>query len=181
MKKTRAQFSFRQVKQTDHQRIIDWLHLPHVNAFYYGEGLQNSLNNLALSVKGQHHNGRYAFYHWLALYDDMPIGFLMTSPVEGPHDPNDNYNKWYKPGDKMITLDVLIGEIDFVGKGLAAPMITSFITTHYSDMTKILIDPAQNNPKAVHVYEKAGFQKVDSFLPDFDPNTPHWMMLKEQA
>lgn len=171
-------FSFRQVEKADHALAKDWLHTPHVNEFYYGEGLQNTLNNLALSVNGKHHNGRYTFYHWIGFYDKTPFAFLMTSPIEGPYDPSDPYNKWQQSGERIITLDLLIGESAFLGKGLSCPMITSFLEQHCAEMTKILIDPAQNNPKAVHVYEKAGFKKVESFLPDFDPETPHWMMIK---
>lgn len=175
---TQSPFSFRQVDKNDYLLVHDWLHKPHVSEFYYGEGLKNTLKNLALSTQGKNNNGRYTFYHWIGFYEGMPFAFLMTSPITGPYEESDPYNKWFKEGERIITLDLLIGEETYLGKKLSHQMIEAFIDEHYRDHTKILIDPAENNPKAIHVYEKAGFIKQARFMPDFDPTTPHWMMVK---
>lgn len=160
----------------EHKNIIlEWFNKPHVKQYYYGEGLQNTLNNIELSLKGINNNGKYTFYHWIAYINDEPFGFLMTSPIEGPYCKNDPYNKWFVEGKNTYTLDLLIGEGKYLGKGLSDKMIINFLLDKYQDADYFLIDPAEDNPKAIHVYEKAGFKKVDNFIPDYDPR-PHVMM-----
>lgn len=155
--------------------ILKWFKEPHVLEFFYGDGLQNTLNNLDLYCQGINHNGRYEFNDWIAFNEDVPFGFLITSIVEGPFDPEDDYNKWYVDGKKTCTLDLLIGEKDFLGKGLAHVMIQQFIRDHYSDADYFIIDPEATNTKAIHVYEKVGFKKVGELCPAFNPK-PHIMM-----
>lgn len=155
--------------------ILKWFNKPHVKQYYYGEGLQNTLNNIELYMNAQNNNGKYMFDHWVALIDNEPFGFLMTSPIAGPHDPNDSYKKWYVDGKTTFTLDLLIGEEECLGKGLSTTMIRSFIIDKFAHADYFLIDPVCNNSKAIHVYKKAGFIKIDDFVPDHDP-IPHIMM-----
>ena len=66
-----------------------------------------------------------------------------------------------------ITLDFGIGNNDFLGKGLAAKTLINF-TEFFKrevDITAdtFFIDPDVNNPRAYHVYEKAGFTKVGQY------------------
>ncbi len=168
-------YKFAKVSAAYQDLILSWFKEPHVNEFYYGEGLQNTLNNLDLYFKGINHNGDYAFDHWLAFKDDIPFGFLMTSLIEGPYDENDDYEKWYREGEKTYTLDLLIGEKSYLGQGLAVPMIQHFILDKFADANYFIIDPAKKNKKAYHVYEKAGFQFQEEFCPSHDP-IPHMMM-----
>lgn len=149
--------------------VLQWFSKDHVKAFYCGEGLQNTLNNIELYIQGINNNGRYSFDHWVALMNGEPFGFLMTSLVEGPYDTGDPYNKWFSDDGATYTLDLLIGPEKYLGKGLASDMIRQFIVDRFSDAAYFLIDPAMNNPKAIHLYEKAGFKKVDEFVPSYDP------------
>lgn len=155
--------------------VLEWFESPHVREFYHGEGLQNTLKNIDLFCQGINTDGRYYFDHWVGFYNDEPFAFLMTSPIAGPFDPESDYDKYFVESKKTFTLDLLIGPIEFLGKGLAAEMIVSFILDKFSDADYFLIDPSQSNPKAVHVYEKVGFKKIAEFVPEYDP-VPHWMM-----
>lgn len=155
--------------------ILGWFEAEHVKEFYYGTGLQNTLANLELYLQGINNNGRYTFDLWVALLGDIPFGFLMTSPIEGPYDANDDYNKWFVAGKRTLTLDLLIGPKEFLGRGLAHRMIQEFILDKFADTNFFMIDPGQSNRKAIHVYEKAGFKKVGEFCPSYDP-IPHLMM-----
>lgn len=67
-----------------------------------------------------------------------------------------------------ISLDFGIGSKELLGKGLAAPTLMAF-TKFYQDeidpkADTFFIDPDESNPRATHVYEKAGFQKVAEFV-----------------
>lgn len=101
----------------------------------------------------------------------------MTSPIEGPYEESDDYNKWYVESAMTLTLDVLIGERDFLGKGIAHRMIKQFILSQYAQADYFLIDPESANTRAMHVYEKVGFKKVEEFHPGFNPKLHSMMRL----
>ena len=156
--------------------VLAWFKTEHVAQFFYGDGLQNTLNNIDLYCQGINHNGRYAFDHWVAWCDGTPFGFLMTSPIAGPYDAKDPYKKWFIADRQTITLDLLIGPETFLGQGLAAPMINGLLHSPLLHADYCLIDPAEANTKAIHVYQQAGFQPVERFFPSFDPTVAHIMM-----
>ena len=54
-------------------------------------------------------------------------------------------------------------------------MIRAFILDKFSDYDYFLIDPEKDNTKAIHVYEKAGFDYLGEFSPSYNP-VPHVMM-----
>ena len=164
---------FFQVERKHQQIILDWFKMEHVKEFYYGEGLQNTLHNLELYCQGINNNGKYSFDHWIAFLGDDPFGFLMTSPLEKANNPNNA--ECYVKDKQTFTLDLLIGPKEFLGRGLASRMIQEFILDKYSHADYFIIDPAKSNPKAIHVYAKAGFQTIDEFCPSYDP-IPHVMM-----
>jgi RimJ/RimL family protein N-acetyltransferase len=178
------QMRFFRVERKYQEIILDWFKADHVKEYYYGDGLQSTLNNLELYCQGINNNGRYSFDHWISYLEDEPFGFLMTSSLEGSGNPDNS--KWYIEGKHTFTLDLLIGPKVFLGRGLAARMIQEFILDKFSHADYFIIDPAKSNPKAIHVYEKAGFKTVDEFCPLFNP-IPHLMMrmavkdLKDQA
>lgn len=173
--KLNKRIRFEKAKMKDKDIILHWFNENHVKEFFYGDGVKNTLRNLDLFCQGINNNGSYTFHHWIALYENTPFAFIMTSPVDGPYDENDDYNKWYVDGSKTFTLDLLIGEKDFLGKGLAHVMIQQFILHQYADADYFIIDPETENTKAIHVYEKAGFKKVDEICPAFNPK-PHIIM-----
>jgi len=107
---------FESVKPSHKNIILSWFNEDHVKKFFYGDGVKNTLRNLDLFCQGINDNGSYTFHHWIAFYEDIPFAFIITSPVTGPYNENDDYNKWYVDGSKTYTLDLLIGEKDFLGK-----------------------------------------------------------------
>ncbi|QBS12896.1 GNAT family N-acetyltransferase [Legionella geestiana] len=165
-------FHFYKVENRHKSIIHGWFGQDYIREFYYGDGLQNTLNNLELYCQGIRHNGRYAFDHWIAFFDKEPLGFLMTSPVD---DSDDELCTWCEKGKKISTLDLLIGNQQFLGQGLAAPMIQAFILDKCQDYDFIIIDPEKANERAIHVYEKVGFSVVGEYSPDYNP-VPHVMM-----
>ncbi|MGB0934774.1 MAG: GNAT family N-acetyltransferase [Alphaproteobacteria bacterium] len=149
--------------------VVSWLHKPHVAEWFHGDGLNSTLNSIEQYLAGK----ADLYDHWLGFCDGVPFAFLMTSLIEP--DPEDHLNKWHDPNQKAMTLDLLIGEENYLGKGLSVPMIQQFITQHLSDADVVFIDPEATNTKAIHVYQKAGFVKVDEFIASWHP-VPHWLM-----
>jgi len=165
--------TFFPVEKKHEALILQWLDRPHVREFFKGDGLQNTIDDLQKFVAKQNHR----FDSWISYCDGDPFGYLMTSIVKESeaNDPNSPLAKWIELGKKMITLDLLIGEEKYLGKGLAPQMIKEFLLDKFPDTSIVFIDPEQANTKAIHVYEKAGFEKLEQFIASWNP-VPHWLM-----
>ena len=59
-------------------------------------------------------------------------------------------------------IDMWIGEPDFWEKGIGSKSLKLLVDYIFKNLKaeKIIIDPHIDNPRAIHVYEKAGFKKV---------------------
>jgi RimJ/RimL family protein N-acetyltransferase len=70
---------------------------------------------------------------------------------------------------KTISLDFGMGHKEFLGKGFAAPTLKAFIRFYQSlvdhQADTFFIDPDEYNPRAIHVYQKAGFKIVGKEKP----------------
>jgi RimJ/RimL family protein N-acetyltransferase len=169
--KKRHNFTFHFVDQGSYEKVLGWLKKPHIASFFHGDGLKSTLEDLAKFT-----NQDASFYHhWVGELKGVPFAYLMTSPVRSGNSADDRFTRHLRVGESAITLDLLIGEEEFLGKGLASDMILSFLLGHFSHITSAFIDPEVANTKAIHVYEKAGFKKLEQFLPSWNP-VPHWLM-----
>ena len=61
----------------------------------------------------------------------------------------------------------MIGNLKFLGQGLAAPTLQAFTEFMKNSIDRtidtFIIDPKENNPRAIHVYQKAGFILIKKF------------------
>ena len=153
--------------------MLTWFKQPHVNKHFYGQGLSHLLNSIDsfLSRKPT------LFLHWLAFDEDTPFAYLATSQVKVSQDLF--FRPYCSPKAEAFTLDLLIGNSNYLGKGLASFMIESFIKKCLPNATDIFIDPNIRNEKAIHVYEKAGFKKIKLFEPDYEPGCQNLLMHKQ--
>ncbi len=88
------------------------------------------------------------------------------------------YYKHKKKDGHAITLDIFIGNPNYLGRGLAPQIIKTFLKTHFGDISEVFIDPEESNQRAVHVYQKTGFQIIDQFIAPWHP-VPHYLMRLE--
>lgn len=155
----------------DHEALVKkWLQQDYVAEFWHGTGLESTYKSIASFIDGK----ETLFTLWIAYDNATPFGYLMTSKVDFSKDYL--YAKYLTPTSKAITLDLLIGNTSYLGKGLGHQMIKELLLQKFSDVTDVFIDPGVNNPKAIHVYEKAGFQKLEEFIPEWDPSSPSLLM-----
>lgn len=164
------ELSFKKIEKKDEERVKKWLKASHVTPYFFGEGLKNTVEALEIACKGE----KADFDQWIGYCEGVPFAYLMTTFVQKENDP---LFKNHLKG-KAITLDLLIGEEAFLGKGLAAPMILAFIEQVFPDVDQVFIDPEIENTKAIHVYKKAGFTPVKEFIPNWNPK-PHLLLLLE--
>jgi RimJ/RimL family protein N-acetyltransferase len=160
-------FNFSLAHPTDQSMIEDWLARPHIREWLHGEGLKTTLQSLAESFEGSSD-----FQHWIVYDSETPFGYLLTSEI----DPQEEFfAAVHFSGDKAITLDVFIGEPDYLGKGFGTAMIKQLIQWQFADVSDVIIDPEVANERAVHVYQKLGFRIIETFIAPWHP-VPHYLM-----
>ncbi len=100
------------------------------------------------------------------------MAFFITSSVCKP---GDTIARWCSEEGDAITLDMLIGDTEYLGKRLSHVLIQEFLLSQFPHVAEVLIDPEATNLRAVHVYQKVGFRTLGEFIPGHSPN-PHYMM-----
>lgn len=160
-------FTFKPVDVPHRSLVHGWLNQPYVAKWFYGQGLENTIKHLDEFLQGASFS-----QYWLAFDKDHPFAFLITSSVAKP---DDELTHWCIQKGSAITLDLLIGDPNYLGKGFSVPLIQEFLISQFSQVAEVLIDPEAINSLAIHVYKKAGFTIAGEFIPSYSPN-PHYMM-----
>ncbi len=173
-----SHFTFRHVVESQRDLIHFWLQQDYIREWIHGKGLQNTL--IGLEKFFQHQTQGQALdykskitHHWLGYDGDKPFVYLLTSNIL--KDADDEYAKYCETDGLAITLDIFIGDPEYVGKGLATVVIREFLLSQFSKVSEIFIDPEKTNARAVHVYQKAGFRIFDEFIAAWHP-VPHYRM-----
>ena len=160
---------FRTAQLSDKEMIFSWLTEPHVQEFWdsseaHKQDILNFINGR--KIPSTYCEGKYQY--WIAEYDSQPYALLMIIPTT-QLDPVDLIKKRYlSQTGATYSIDYMIGNPSFVGKGYGALTLSSFIE-FYREKIEVtadtfLIDPTTDNPRAKHVYEKAGFKCVGNFI-----------------
>ena len=149
-----ANFNFAPAKSSQRTLIHRWLKQKHIKEWVHGVGLQNTLNGIEKFLSDPTNTT-----YWIGYEEKTPFAFLITS----------------SEAEDAITLDVFICDPNYLGKGLAVPMIKAFLTTQFPNVKRVLIDPEATNARAIHVYQKVGFKIVGEFIASWHP-VPHVQM-----
>ncbi|OHX12547.1 hypothetical protein BI347_02780 [Chromobacterium sphagni] len=160
--------SFESVSSQHLTMLMNWLDSPHVQEFW-----DNSLEHredINIFANGRKVESTYfegIFSYWIGKYEDIPFCLLMTSPISEGDDIPSIWMEFLSKTEKNFSIDFCIGNMSFLGKGLAANALNNFITFFNSKIEPkarvFLIDPDEKNPRAKRVYMKAGFKQVGSF------------------
>ncbi len=147
-------FDFAAAKPDQRELLHRWFDQKHIKEWMHGAGLQSTLNGLEKFFRGES-----ATTYWIGYDHDVPFAFLITAPA----------------GVDAMTLDVFICDVRYLGRGLAVPMIRSFLLSLFSHVKKVLIDPEATNTRAIHIYQKVGFRITGEFIASWHP-VPHYQM-----
>lgn len=145
--------NFKLLDLADCTLLHTWLQQEHIRAFW-DDGdrtIQEVINHympLTDSTK------RFIFF-----IDLLAVGYIQSYII----DEND------------IGIDFFIGNSDFLGKGYAMIILKKFIGTYCSNKN-VIVDPAINNQKAIHIYQKLGFCKLNEFNQN---ETVHQLMVRK--
>jgi RimJ/RimL family protein N-acetyltransferase len=147
-------FRFTPAEFSQRDLLYRWFEQQHIKEWMHGVGLQNTLNSLEKFFLGES-----TTTYWIGYDKDTPFAFLITSPE----------------GKDATTLDLFICDPNYLGKGVAVPMIKEFLRSQFSHVKRVLIDPEATNTRAIHVYQKVGFKIVGEFIASWHP-VPHYQM-----
>lgn len=150
--------TFKQATRLDKPLIHAWWHEQHVKEFWDNssqmwENVENYLDN---GVKN-------LFDYWLGFYDGIAFALVMSSEIDITK--TSVYQSHCPKEGRTYTIDFMIGEKTYLGKGLAPATLQTFMACCPADVVNFLIDPASSNARAVHVYHKAGFREIERFTP----------------
>lgn len=164
--------SFKHPTKDHFEMIYNWFKKPHVSEFFDDPETGRSIPDLQNYLTGKD----FFWTPWLAYYDDKPFAYMMTARVR--KNETGIWSKWREKKGRTYSLDMLIGEEDFLGKGMSHLLIKKFIAEKFKTAAAFLIDPELRNLHAIHVYEKAGFVIVDEFKGEHGQfaGIPHIMM-----
>jgi RimJ/RimL family protein N-acetyltransferase len=174
-------FTFRPVIASQQTLIHGWLKQDYIQEWIHGAGLQNTLTGLTKFIEYYATTQKIdrtsdLTQHWIGYEGDYPFVYLLTSNVL--KEEASEYAKYRETDGLAITLDIFICDQQYLGKGLATQVIKEFLMSQFSDVSEVFIDPEQENKKAVHVYQKTGFQVVGDFIASWHP-VPHYIMKLE--
>jgi len=151
--------------------IFQWLEKPHVKEFWdNSQDHRDDILYFMQNKKRRYFNG-IADY-WVGSIGDAkntePYCFLLTTEVLATQpDLKASWREHLSITGKTFTIDFMIGNEKYLGKGLGAPTLEAFTQFMHDNIDQaidtFMIDPDVNNPRAQHVYEKAGFKTVAEF------------------
>lgn len=145
--------------ERDFARLHAWHREPHVIPYW----------NLNISeARYREHLGNFLADTHQSLY----IGLLDGEPMsyfESYWAKPDIIGRYYEaaPADQGIHL--LIGPPEYVGKGLAAPLLQAMMRFQYqhAETEKLVAEPDIRNAKMIHIFHKCGFRfQKEVELPD---------------
>ncbi|MDO4244939.1 MAG: GNAT family N-acetyltransferase [Deinococcus sp.] len=130
-----------------------WLQLPHVREFW------DDGDRTSQQVEAHYFAPQRNVLAFIAALDSLAFAYAQAYPVAEDSD----CVAWRSDSGETWGIDLFIGESHWLGRGLAAPLITAFMA-HLQELRpelrRVLIDPEMENGRARHVYRKAGFSAV---------------------
>lgn len=153
-------FTFKLAQPSQREWLTASLSQDYIHEWLHGVGLKNLLANL-----DRFFQGTSGSFHWIA-YDEegTPFAYLLTHEEE----------------NEAFSMDLFICDSRFLGKGFSVPLIHQFLLSQFENKKTVFIDPEVRNTRAVHVYQKAGFEIVGEFIASWHP-VPHYKMKLDLA
>lgn len=136
----------------DHLILLhQWLQGEHVRQFW-DDG------DRTLEEVKKHYWNQKDVQSWVASINGAPFAYLQIYFVTESHE----FNPWRSKKYTTLGLDFFIGEPSFLGKGLAIPLIETFMAEILKSYLpyRLLVDPEVKNLKVLSIFNKMGFQLI---------------------
>ncbi len=167
-----ALIGFRAMTMDDLPLLYRWMRAPHVLEWWFG-GIAPSYEVVA-DKYGPRIRSEEPSDPYIILYGDRPFGYIQTYMLRDYPE----YAALVDTDDGAAGVDLLIGEMDYLHKGLGSHLLRAFlrdIVFGVGDATSCIIGPGEANRIAIRAYEKAGFRFFRT-IPSSNEPTPEYLM-----
>lgn len=152
-----------------------WRNAPHVMEWYGKQpiGYEVVVAKYAARIRGEQPTQPY-----LSLYEQTPIGYIQTYKLCDYPDYSDYLALDADDLKGAAGVDLFIGAVDYLHKGLGAPLLVKFmreVVFAPADITCCVIGPEPANRAAIRMYEKAGLKHIGTVRVPGDA-TPTYVM-----
>jgi len=161
--------TFRKIIKDDIPTIFRWLSEPFIQEFWDNtQGHRDDIINFTEGRKtpSTYVDGKYVY--WIAQDRGHPFALIMTIQETSDDDINEVKLANLSKTGTSYGIDYMIGNKDYFGRGYGASTLSKFIDFFRLEVDQnadtFLIDPEANNPRAKHVYIKAGFEYIADFI-----------------
>ncbi|MGI8855803.1 MAG: GNAT family N-acetyltransferase [Thermomicrobiales bacterium] len=167
-----ALIDFRRMTMDDLPLLHRWLQTPHVLEWWWG-GVAPPYEAVAEKY-GPDIRGEEPTACYLILYAGNAIGYIQTYRISDYPE----YAAAVGADEEAAGVDLLIGEEEYLHKGLGSHILRRFlraIVFAADDIASCIIGPSEANTIAIRAYEKAGFRFFKT-IPSANEPTPEYLM-----
>lgn len=158
---------FEQLKEGHFELMLVWLQTPHVKEWWDSEILWTMAKiqeKYASYVQGYKMvaGKREAIDAFIVVFKGNSVGYIQAYDLRR-HNPGMEFGLDMVP-EKLASIDVFLGEVNVLGKGLGSFVIQEFlerVVAEKFDICGIFVD--EKNLPAHRVYERAGFKELLRF------------------
>jgi aminoglycoside 6'-N-acetyltransferase len=156
----------RPLQADDLPLVREWLGREHVRR-WWRDPVEQDIAEITEALEGREPTEYYTI-----LRDDRPIGLVQSYRVA-------DYPDWeevVRVGPGAVGLDLLIGEVDAVGRGLGPLVLAEFARTiAFADpgVMAVVATVEEENRRSWRAFEKAGFRHLRDVEED---GLPHRLM-----
>lgn len=163
------EITFKKVTSHHQEALFSWLAEPHVQEFWdntpeHKEDIVNWMSGR--KTPSSYCGGKYVY--WIAYANQEPYAMIMTIQETLEEDIGELKKSHLSKTGNTYGIDFMIGNPSYLGQGYAANTLIAFIDFFRKEFDPkadtFIIDPAVDNPRAKHVYEKAGFTYIADFI-----------------
>jgi len=176
--------TFQPLQDSHFPLLLKWLQIPHVKAWWdqdvqwTPELIENKYGSYLKGFKRFELQScviEKPIHAFLIRFDDKEIGYIQ---YYNAHDfPSEQGYELEGLPASLASLDVFIGEEEFLGKGLGSRIMKQFLSEYVDPYYEAcFVDPDTTNIRAIRTYEKAGFKKIKTVK----EGTVTWMMREKR-
>jgi len=168
-----SNISFKKLVQEDLPLLLKWRNQDFVKEWFKpGTPTMKEINEIYLPrIAGEKPTFCYIIY-----IDQISAGLIQTYQM----DDYPEYKKAIGYKDNAVSIDLFIGNKNFLHKGYGKLIIAKFlkeIAFNKFGLKKCLIAPDPNNLAAIKAYEKVGFRHLQTVKNEEDGNIEYLMEL----
>jgi AacA4 family aminoglycoside N(6')-acetyltransferase len=156
--------SLRLMTEQDLPMLYEWLNRPHIYEWWGGEASRPTFKEV-LEQYNPDVLKRDSVTSYIAIFENEPIGYTQSYVALGS-----GGGWWENESDPGVRgIDQFLANPEQLNRGLGGQLVRALVEHLFADpmVTKIQIDPAPNNLRAISCYKKAGFlSEVEIITPD---------------